>query len=166
LNATKKPLPICHLSVHRREMGTAMFHLPAEAPRQGSFVVPPLSTPAGAERGANRRIWPTAFWEDVPAVGSLASAQRYRRGKIQLRVTQGSLAISVFIATNPCYKRARGQFLINFSLSTCRRVPSRSHLTLPPATGQTAGTSSRKTHGQIRRLAPSSARRGGRGRGV
>ena len=90
---------------------------PTHAPR-------PLS-PRRAKEGANRRIWPCFFREDVHVVRSVAGS-----------VTETARP-RPFLKT----KGYASQLLKNASCTT----------------GQTAGTSSLRTHGQIRLLAPLSA---------
>jgi hypothetical protein len=150
-----------------------------------TFVVSPLSPtgefsptlpqplpPRRAEGGPNSRMWPMLFWEDVPAVGPLASGRDVNALRDRLGSVQGLQKFSNFIAHYACFTWASGQFLTKYR--TClwpqrmgrglgrtdsqrryqAQFPTLSSQRLTPAAGQTAGTSSLKKRGHIRLLSP------------
>jgi len=132
---------------------------------------PPLSTPAGAERGANSRIWPCLVTEDVPRVG-----QRGAWGRTRVRAFTGARSGQApnSLKTAPLGVRRVGQRgawgpALAGALTTTHSAHA---LKIPQTTfrrhrpqGKTVCTSSQKTHAQIWLLSPP-FRPGGGGKGL
>ena len=150
---------------------------------------PPLSTPAGAERGANSRIWPRHLSQDVQGYGQRRRwglnhankkgqrvGQRERRGytpvvwSLQghgpLRQWEHAHGIQDVQRPDQCLCLGRTHACVRAASHNAQapKIPQTARHSYRPQVS-TAGTSSHKTHAQIRLLSPP-FRPGGGGKGL